>query len=308
MNTLKQSIITIIVCTAVVAGVSLVYSWTGPTQTPPGGNVDAPINVSDVTQYKSGALGVGGVLHGYSNAIFDGNVGIGAKTPTEKLEIADNFDADFDMLTATSHSPSDISTIHIKRARGSLSAPTIVLNGDNLGAIDAIGYDGSSYNRAAEIYMSVDGTPALNSVPGAMYFSTRSAGDTTSWAGATRMVIRSNGNVGIGTTTPSQKLDVAGYVKGQSGLCIGSDCRTSWTLSCTSVYSGNICGNHASGYATCPSGYIMTGGGYQLAYWDGGNFNAPDESRPQGDTQWKITNGGNVQNSCWQAVVRCCKL
>jgi len=34
--------------------------------------------------------------------------------------------------------------------------------------------------------------------------------------------------LGIGTTNPSQKLDVAGYVKGQTGICIGSDCRTSW--------------------------------------------------------------------------------
>jgi len=38
----------------------------------------------------------------------------------------------------------------------------------------------------------------------------------------------SNGNVGIGTTEPTQKLDVTGYVKGRTGLCIGNDCRTSW--------------------------------------------------------------------------------
>lgn len=37
------------------------------------------------------------------------------------------------------------------------------------------------------------------------------------------------GNVGIGTTLPWQKLDVAGYIRGQSGLCMGSDCRTSWS-------------------------------------------------------------------------------
>lgn len=43
---------------------------------------------------------------------------------------------------------------------------------------------------------------------------------------STGLIVR-YGNVGIGTTNPTQKLDVAGYVKG-TGLCIGSDCRTSW--------------------------------------------------------------------------------
>jgi hypothetical protein len=45
--------------------------------------------------------------------------------------------------------------------------------------------------------------------------------------GAPTGLIVQYGNVGIGTTNPTQKLDVAGYVK-ETGLCIGSDCRTSW--------------------------------------------------------------------------------
>lgn len=37
-----------------------------------------------------------------------------------------------------------------------------------------------------------------------------------------------SGNVGIGTPSPTQKLDVIGYVRGETGLCINNDCRTTW--------------------------------------------------------------------------------
>jgi len=74
MQTIKQSILTIIICLAVVAGVSVVSAWTGPTQAPPNGNTSEPINISGSSQYKTGAFGVGGIFHGYSNAIFDGSV------------------------------------------------------------------------------------------------------------------------------------------------------------------------------------------------------------------------------------------
>lgn len=47
------------------------------------------------------------------------------------------------------------------------------------------------------------------------------AGGTTS--GAERMRILANGNVGIGTTTPSAKFDVNGVIKGSSDIYVGSD-------------------------------------------------------------------------------------
>gem|GEM_PF-2977055 len=53
----------------------------------------------------------------------------------------------------------------------------------------------------------------------------------TSDSGTTRwgmFVIKNNGNVGIGTTSPTAKLDVAGYIKSNTGFCIGSECITSW--------------------------------------------------------------------------------
>ncbi|MBL7081087.1 MAG: hypothetical protein ISS44_00760 [Candidatus Omnitrophica bacterium] len=56
------------------------------------------------------------------------------------------------------------------------------------------------------------------------------------------------GDVGIGTTSPTQKLDVAGFVKGQSGLCIGEDCRSKWPgiISCW-----DACVEHGSADESC---------------------------------------------------------
>ncbi len=91
---------------------------------------------------------------------------------------------------------------------------------------------------AKEYYLSVSGTP--------------------------RVTIDTIGNVGIGTTNPSQKLDVAGYVKGQSGLCIGNDCRTSWP----SGSGGNITGSGSTNYLAKFTGSTSIGNG---AIYDNGN-------------------------------------
>lgn len=38
-------------------------SWTGPSATPPGGNVDPPLNVGPTSQTKKGGLKIEGTLH-----------------------------------------------------------------------------------------------------------------------------------------------------------------------------------------------------------------------------------------------------
>lgn len=68
-------------------GIAIVYAWTEPAQAPPSGNISAPVNVGVTSQYKSGALGVGGVFHGYSTGIFDSNVGIGKSSPIYQLDV-----------------------------------------------------------------------------------------------------------------------------------------------------------------------------------------------------------------------------
>ena len=89
-------------------------------------------------------------------------------------------------------------------------------------------------------------------------------------SGYNNFVIQSNtGNVGIGTTAPSQKLDVVGYVKGQSGLCIGNDCRSSWPSGQPLSLRQNSCywTNWGCGQIICPVGYYLVGWDQTSADW-----------------------------------------
>ncbi len=77
---------------AVIIGVSLqiARAWIEPTIAPPNGNTAAPVNIGGVTQYKTGALEIGGVFETNNNAhlaVTSGEVGIGTTTPSEKLTL-----------------------------------------------------------------------------------------------------------------------------------------------------------------------------------------------------------------------------
>jgi len=79
----------------------LIFAWTEPSQTPPGGNVNAPLNVGNTGQSKSGGLiiNTGGAATGL--VVDKGNVGIGTASPSQKLEVNGSILATTDMCIGT---------------------------------------------------------------------------------------------------------------------------------------------------------------------------------------------------------------
>jgi trimeric autotransporter adhesin len=95
-----------------------------------------------------------------------------------------------------------------KFASGTINNNTTVVNAnETLGTITWSGSDGTNQTQAAHIRCEVDGTPGANDMPGCLVFSTTADGASTP---TERMRIKSNGNVGIGTSSPQATLDVNG--------------------------------------------------------------------------------------------------
>ncbi|MBX7242736.1 MAG: hypothetical protein K1X92_13420, partial [Bacteroidia bacterium] len=103
---------------------------------------------------------------------------------------------------------SDYPSFIMMRHQGTLAAPTSLNNGDNVGEIRWYGYNTSSYYQTARILSYVDGPPVANAIPGSLIFMTNTAGNSVT---DEKMIIKNNGNVGIGTFAmggPLAKLHV----------------------------------------------------------------------------------------------------
>jgi hypothetical protein len=143
-----------------------------------------------------------------------GNVGIGTTNPTEDLSIEGDGPAGIRIVGhgATSSHRGMITLVGLG---GSLASPTATPSGHNLGTLQFNGYDGSAYTtRRADITASATESYTPAAQGSNLTFSTTANGTTLMQE---RMRIDQSGNIGIGTSTPSARLQVyGGAILGQS--------------------------------------------------------------------------------------------
>jgi hypothetical protein len=168
-----------------------------------------------------------------------GDVGIGTTAPGGKLHIADSDVSTTMYIENTSSTAARVPAVSINNydgtgeggypyfqlfnSRGSSASPTATQSGDILGVIGFAGYGSApSGGVSIQAFAAENWTVASNA--GDLAFGTTPSGATSA---IERLRVDSTGNVGIGTTTPGERLDVAGNIRGTQ-LCIGADCRSAW--------------------------------------------------------------------------------
>jgi len=249
-----------------------VYAWTAPTAAPPGDNVPAPINVGTTTQTKAGALGVGGVFTANTAvhlAVGGGNVGIGTTAPGARLTVSTSV-VNEPGIMLIDDGGARIKTVAELGGGGynPMSTPGAIgiiyhgSGGQNTGSlmigqwstsargikIDSTGNVGIGMT-SPDARLHVDGTGRLlqltssgfgtlyaGSDVNAPWFGTATNHDLRIITNATeKMRITSGGNVGIGTTTPTARLDIEGQIRIRGGspaagrvLTSGADGTATW--------------------------------------------------------------------------------
>jgi hypothetical protein len=102
-----------------------------------------------------------------------------------------------------------------RAARGTLGAPTAVQTDDILGGVAVRGYGATGFSGGQGQVMFKAAEPWTDAAHGTYLQLTTTPLGSATWV--ERMRIDPVGNVGIGTTTPAQKLSVAGTIESTTG-------------------------------------------------------------------------------------------
>ena len=160
----------------------------------------------------------------------------------------------------------------LSRSKSATVGQTIVASGDQLGAINFSGSDGTNFVFAARITGEVDGTPGTNDMPGRLVFRTTADGASTL---TERMRITSTGDVLlnnaaalIGTNTSDGSDTSSLVISGGGGSATGRGAvlqlfgNESASTGIAQLFSGNVTGSYVNIIGRASDSYIRfdTGG------------------------------------------------
>ncbi|WP_161531137.1 hypothetical protein [Riemerella anatipestifer] len=143
-----------------------------------------------------------------------GYVGVGTKSPERKLHLVGNDNALGEILLQSASNTILSPGVLSRKLRGTIENPEAVMENDHLITLGGGAYDGGkyNYNRGVIFVNASENWTDVAHGTNITFLTTLNGSDTRSEA----MRIENNGNVGIGTITPTEKLEVAGKVKATS--------------------------------------------------------------------------------------------
>lgn len=141
-------------------------------------------------------------------AVTPTGVGVGTMTPSTGFQIAGTTSNQTELSLIAQNT--NFTILSFNRSLGTLAAPTAIGSARNLGWINFNGYDGTSFQTSSSIRSLSTGAWTSTGRGSYLSFFTTNVGTTPM---TERIRISDNGNVGIGTSTPANKLDVLGIIR-----------------------------------------------------------------------------------------------
>lgn len=165
----------------------------------------------------------------------DGRIGFGTSDPVERFEFKGPGDNDFQITSANTNPPNYI----LYNTGGTLETPGPLATNGEIGSFIVKTHDGNGIVETGGFRFFMDGVATAGSAPSRFVINTTPTGSTNQ---VERIVVRSTGNVGIGTNAPSERLDVNGNlrVRNLTKGAVVSDVNGNLSIGPTTVAAGKV--------------------------------------------------------------------